>query len=116
MLGNNVLAHVPDINDFVGGFKILLGPTGIVTIEFPHLLKMMDELYYDQIYHEHYSYLSFHTVEKIFAAHGLTIFDVDEIKPQGGSLAHLCLPYRRCDAPGRPAGRGDARARVSPTG
>ena len=86
MLGNNVLAHVPDINDFVGGFKILVGPTGIVTIEFPHLLKTMDELYYDQIYHEHYSYLSFHTVEKIFAAHGMTIFDVDEIKPQGGSL------------------------------
>lgn len=86
MLGNNVMAHVPDINDFIGGFPILVGPTGIVTIEFPHLLKTMDELYYDQIYHEHYSYLSFHTVERIFAKHGMTIFDVDEIKPQGGSL------------------------------
>ncbi len=84
--GANVMAHVPDINDFVGGFPILLGPTGILTIEFPHLLRTLDELYYDQIYHEHYSYLSFHTVEKIFAAHGMTIFDVDEIKPQGGSL------------------------------
>lgn len=86
MCGANVMAHVPDINDFIGGFPILVAPTGIVTIEFPHLLKTMDELYYDQIYHEHYSYLSFHTVEQIFARHGMTIFDVDEIKPQGGSL------------------------------
>lgn len=86
MCGANVMAHVPDINDFIGGFPILVGPKGIVTIEFPHLLRTMDELYYDQIYHEHYSYLSFHTVEQIFARHGMTIFDVDEIKPQGGSL------------------------------
>jgi SAM-dependent methyltransferase len=86
MLGNNVLAHVPDINDFVEGFRVLLAPQGIVTIEFPHLLKKIENTYYDQIYHEHYSYLSFLTAERIFAAHGLTLFDVEEIPPQGGSL------------------------------
>jgi hypothetical protein len=86
LIGNNVLAHVPDINDFVGGIKIVLSKPGIVTIEFPHLMKMLDLNYYDTIYHEHYSYLSLYSVEKIFAHHGLTIFDVDEIKPQGGSL------------------------------
>ena len=83
--GANVMAHVPDINDFVGGFPILLAPEGVLTIEFPHLLKTLDELYYDQIYHEHYSYLSFHTVERSSPPR-LTLFDVDEIKPQGGSL------------------------------
>ncbi|MDR7145342.1 class I SAM-dependent methyltransferase [Rhizobium sp. BE258] len=86
LIGNNVLAHVPDINDFVGGIKKVLGPTGVVTIEFPHLMKMLDLNYYDTIYHEHYSYLSLFSAEKIFALHGMTIFDVDEIKPQGGSL------------------------------
>lgn len=86
LIGNNVLAHVPDINDFVAGIKKVLGPTGVVTIEFPHLMKMLDLNYYDTIYHEHYSYLSLFSVEKIFAHHGMTIFDVDEIKPQGGSL------------------------------
>lgn len=86
LIGNNVLAHVPDINDFVGGIKIVLSKTGIVTIEFPHLMKMLELNYYDTIYHEHYSYLSLYSVEKIFAHHGLTIFDVDEIRPQGGSL------------------------------
>lgn len=86
MLGNNVLAHVPDINDFVEGFRILLAPEGVVTLEFPHLMRMMHENYYDTIYHEHYSYLSFYTVERIFAAHGLRLFDVEEIAPQGGSL------------------------------
>ncbi len=86
MLGNNVMAHVPDLNDFIGGFPILVKPGGIVTIEFPHLLRTIEDLYYDQVYHEHYSYLSFVTVEKIFAAHGMTLFDVEEIAPQGGSL------------------------------
>lgn len=86
MLGNNVMAHVPDLNDFIGGFPILVGPRGIVTIEFPHLLRTIEDLYYDQVYHEHYSYLSFIAVEKIFAAHGMTLFDVEEIAPQGGSL------------------------------
>lgn len=86
MLGNNVMAHVPDLNDFIGGFPILVKQGGIVTIEFPHLLRTIEDLYYDQVYHEHYSYLSFITVEKIFAAHGMTLFDVEEIAPQGGSL------------------------------
>ena len=86
MLGNNVMAHVPDLNDFIGGFPILVKPGGIVTIEFPHLLRTIEDLYYDQVYHEHYSYLSFVAVEKIFAAHGMTLFDVEEIAPQGGSL------------------------------
>jgi SAM-dependent methyltransferase len=86
MLGNNVMAHVPDLNDFIGGFPILVAPGGIVTIEFPHLLRTIEDLYYDQVYHEHYSYLSLVTVEKIFAAHGMTLFDVEEIAPQGGSL------------------------------
>jgi hypothetical protein len=86
LLGNNVLAHVPDINDFVGGLRILLKQGGVITMEFPHLLRLMDENQFDTIYHEHYSYLSFGTVEAIFARHGLRLFDVDEIPTHGGSL------------------------------
>ncbi len=86
LLGNNVLAHVPDINDFVGGMRILLKQRGVITMEFPHLLRLMDENQFDTIYHEHYSYLSFGTVEAIFARHGLRLFDVDEIPTHGGSL------------------------------
>ena len=84
--GNNVLAQVPDINDFVGGMKILLKPTGIITIEFPHLMRLMEENQFDTIYHEHFSYFSFITAEKIFAAHGITLFDVEELSTHGGSL------------------------------
>jgi len=86
LLGNNVLAHVPDLNDFVGGMKIVLKPNGILTMEFPHLLQLMEQNQFDTIYHEHFSYFSFLTVEKIFAAHGLTLFDVEEIPTHGGSL------------------------------
>ena len=86
LLGNNVLAHVPNINDFVGGMKILLKPTGVITMEFPHLVRLMAENQFDTIYHEHFSYLSFKTVEQIFAAHGLTLFDVQELPTHGGSL------------------------------
>jgi 2-polyprenyl-3-methyl-5-hydroxy-6-metoxy-1,4-benzoquinol methylase len=86
LLGNNVLAHVPNINDFVGGLKIALKPTGIITFEFPHLLRLIDENQFDTIYHEHFSYLSFLAVEKIFAHHGLTLFDVEEVPTHGGSL------------------------------
>ncbi|HKV25991.1 MAG TPA: class I SAM-dependent methyltransferase [Candidatus Acidoferrum sp.] len=86
ILGNNVLAQVPDLNDFVGGMKILLGPKGVITIEFPHLQRLMDENQFDTIYHEHFSYFSLLTAEKIFAAHGLTIFDVEELPTHGGSL------------------------------
>jgi hypothetical protein len=84
--GNNVLAQVPDINDFVGGLKILLKPTGVITIEFPHLMRLMKENQFDTIYHEHFSYFSFISAEKIFAAHGLTLFDVEELPTHGGSL------------------------------
>jgi hypothetical protein len=86
ILGNNVLAHVPDINDFVGGMKILLAPGGVVTMEFPQLLHLIDRNYWDTIYHEHFSYLSFTTVERIFASHGLTLFDVEELPTHGGSI------------------------------
>jgi SAM-dependent methyltransferase len=86
LVGNNVLAHVPDLNDFVAGLKILLAPEGVLTLEFPHLLRLMAEDQFDTIYHEHYSYFSFATVRKVFAAHGLTLFDVEELPTHGGSL------------------------------
>ncbi len=86
LLGNNVLAHVPDLNDFVKGLKILLKPQGMITMEFPHLMKLMEETQFDTVYHEHFSYFSFLTVEKIFHAHGLSLFDVEELSTHGGSL------------------------------
>ena len=86
LLGNNVLAQVPDINDFVGGMSVLLKPTGVITMEFPHLLQLMQQNQFDTIYHEHFSYFSFLTAEKIFAAHGLVLFDVEELPTHGGSL------------------------------
>ncbi len=86
ILGNNVLAQVPNLNSFVEGIKILLAPDGITTIEFPHLLRLMEENQFDTIYHEHFSYFSFGTVNEVFAAHGLTLFDVEELWTHGGSL------------------------------
>lgn len=86
LIGNNVLAHVPDINDFIKGMKIVLKPQGIITMEFPHLMRLMEDNQFDTIYHEHFSYFSFLSVEKIFSSHGLTIFDVDELPTHGGSL------------------------------
>lgn len=86
LLGNNVLAHVPDIMDFVGGMKILLKDKGVITMEFPHLMQLVENNQFDTIYHEHFSYLSFHTVQKIFSAHQLEMFDVEEIPTHGGSL------------------------------
>jgi len=86
LLGNNVLAHVPALNDFLEGMKILLKPHGIITMEFPHLMSLMNENQFDTMYHEHFSYFSFTTVKKIFAAHGLKIFDVEELPTHGGSL------------------------------
>ncbi len=83
---NNVLAHVPDINDFVGGFAKLLKPQGVATFEFPHLLNMVALNQFDTAYHEHYSYLSLTAVHRIFAANGLSLFDVEEIPTHGGSL------------------------------
>ncbi|HZM53213.1 MAG TPA: class I SAM-dependent methyltransferase [Vicinamibacteria bacterium] len=84
--GANVLAQVPDLGDFVSGLRILLAPGGVVTIEFPHLLRLMAENQFDTIYHEHFSYFSFLSAERIFAAHGLTLFDVEELPTHGGSL------------------------------
>ena len=86
LLGNNVLAHVPDINDFVAGMKLLLRPEGVITMEFPHLIRLIEENQFDTIYHEHFSYLSFTIVSRIFATHGLKIFDVEELPTHGGSL------------------------------
>jgi len=102
---NNVLAHVPDINDFVAGFKILLKPAGVATFEFPHLLRLIAEGQFDTIYHEHFSYFSLLVVEKIFVQHGLTVFDVEQLPTHGGSLrvyaghAEAAPPRSaRCDA------------------
>lgn len=86
ILGNNVLAHVPDINDFVKGLKTALKPTGTITMEFPHLLNIIKENQFDTIYHEHFSYLSFYTVKQIFEAQELKIYDVEKLSTHGGSL------------------------------
>jgi 2-polyprenyl-3-methyl-5-hydroxy-6-metoxy-1,4-benzoquinol methylase len=86
LLGNNVLAHVPDLNDFVAGMRALLAPDGVITMEFPHLQRLMVENQFDTIYHEHFSYFSFVSVEKVFAHHGITLFDVEELPTHGGSL------------------------------
>ena len=86
LIGNNVLAHVPDINDFVKGMKILLKPNGVITMEFPHILQLINQNQFDTIYHEHYSYFSFSVIQKIFISQKLTIFDVEEIPTHGGSL------------------------------
>jgi SAM-dependent methyltransferase len=86
VIGNNVLPHVPDLNDFVSGIRIVLKPGGVATLEFPHLQRLMKDNQYDTIYHEHFSYFSLITVEKIFAAHELVLFDVDEIPTHGGSI------------------------------
>jgi len=86
IIGNNVLAHVPNLNDFVKGLKILLKPSGIITLEFPHILQLIQKNQFDTIYHEHFSYFSLLIVWKIFSFHGLTIFDVEEIPTHGGSL------------------------------
>jgi SAM-dependent methyltransferase len=86
VLGNNVLAQVPDLNDFVKGLRILLKPEGVLTLEFPHLLRLIEHNEFDTIYHEHFSYFSLHSTAKILEAHGLKVFDVDELTTHGGSL------------------------------
>jgi len=95
----NVLAQVPDVNDFVRGLRLLLAPGGTVTIEFPHLMRLIEGNQFDTIYHEHFSYFSFLTAEMIFAAHGLTVYDVEELPTHGGSLR---LYARRVEDPGPP--------------
>jgi len=86
LLGNNVLAHVPDLNDFVAGLALLLKDNGVLTMEFPHLLRLIEKVQFDTIYHEHFSYFSLLTVEQVFAEHGLRLFDVEELPTHGGSL------------------------------
>lgn len=86
VVGNNVLAHVPDINDFVKGLSLLVAPGGVISLEFPHLERLMAEVQYDTIYHEHFSYFSFRTVQRILDAHGLESFDVEQLPSHGGSL------------------------------
>ncbi len=106
--GNNVLAQVPDLCDFVKGLKIILKPHGVVTIEFPHLECLMRESQLDTIYHEHFSYFSFLTAERIFAAHGLTLFDVEELSTHGGSLR---IYARHSEDESRPVGERVIRMR-----
>jgi hypothetical protein len=86
LLGNNVLAQVPDLNDFVAGMKIVLAPTGVLTMEFPHVMRLIEENQFDTIYHEHFGYFSVHSTQAIFGRHGLELFDVEEIPTHGGSL------------------------------
>jgi hypothetical protein len=99
LVGNNVLAHVPDLNDFVAGLKILLAPGGTITMEFAHLLRLVEGNQFDTIYHEHFSYLSLLVTEKVFAAHGLTIFDVEELGTHGGSLRIYARHAEETDRP-----------------
>lgn len=98
---NNVLAHVPDINGFVAGFAALLKADGVLTVEFPHLLNMLEQVQFDTIYHEHYFYLSLFAVEQVFKAHGLRVFDVETLSTHGGSLrAYACLSQSTAHADG----------------
>jgi SAM-dependent methyltransferase len=103
VIGNNVLAQVPNLNDFVGGIRILLKPGGVATLEFPHLERLMAENQYDTIYHEHFSYFSLITLEKIFPAHGLVLFDVDEIPTHGGSIRVYLRHFEDTAKPVTPA-------------
>ncbi len=103
LLGNNVLAHVPDLNDFVAGLAVLLKPSGVITLEFPHLLRMIRDCQFDMIYHEHFSYFSLGTASRVLSAHGLEVFDLEEIPTHGGSLRVFA----------RHAGQGRPKARVS---
>ena len=86
LVANNVLAHVPDLHDFIEGMRILLSPAGVITVEFPHLLRLIEQCQFDTIYHEHFSYFSFAAAARAFEAHGLTVFDVERIPVHGGSL------------------------------
>ena len=98
IVGNNVLAHVPDVHDFVEGMRRILKPGGVVTMEFPHLLRLIEERQFDTIYHEHFSYFSLGSAKRLLAAHGLSIFDVEQLPTHGGSLriyaGHQNGPYR----------------------
>ncbi|MDP2296527.1 MAG: class I SAM-dependent methyltransferase [Pseudolabrys sp.] len=107
LAAKNVLAHVPDINDFVAGIAILLKPEGVFTVEFPHLMNLIAQVQFDTIYHEHFTYLSLLAIERVFARHGLRVFDVEEIATHGGSLrVFVCLnASARAEQPGGAAVR-----------
>lgn len=115
LIGNNVLAHVPNLNDFVEGMRIFLAPAGVITMEFPHLLRLMEENQFDTIYHEHFSYFSFRVAERVFAAHRLTIFDVEEIPTHGGSLRIFARHAENASLPVAPR-VSDLRAREQQAG
>jgi SAM-dependent methyltransferase len=100
LIGNNVLAHVPDLNDFVAGMKILLKPDGLITMEFPHLMRLVEQNQFDTIYHEHFSCFSFLTVSRVFSEHGLRLFDVEELPTHGGSLRIYACHAENQDRPG----------------
>ncbi|HEX7873686.1 MAG TPA: class I SAM-dependent methyltransferase [Sphingobium sp.] len=109
VVGNNVLAHVPDINDFVGGLAAVLKPDGVVSVEFPHLLRLIEGVQFDTIYHEHFYYLSLLAVERVFAAHGLRVFDVEQLPTHGGSLRVLAC---RAGSDAQQTGAGVAQVRA----
>ena len=111
MIGNNVLAQVPDVNDFVEGYRLMLGPEGVATLEFPHLLRLMERNQFDTIYHEHFSYFSFFTAEAIFARHGLALFDVEELPTHGGSL-RIFAAHRNSRRASAPAARVETMRRM----
>ena len=115
VIGNNVLAQVSDLNGFVAGMKMLLAPRGVITLEFPHLMRLIEENQFDTVYHEHFSYFSLLTVEQIFAAHDLTVFDVEELPTHGGSLR---IYARHVDDQTKPVGARmhELRARENTAG
>lgn len=105
IIANNVLAHVPDINDFVAGLAAALAPEGTITVEFPHLMELVNKRQFDTVYHEHFSYFSFHTVQRIFAGHQLRIWDIEQLPTHGGSLRVWAAHQgsRRTETPAVPA-------------
>jgi hypothetical protein len=111
LVGNNVLAHVPDLHDFLAGVEIALAPGGVASFEFPHLLRLLEGAQFDTIYHEHFSYFSLATARRAFAGHGLELFDVEEIPTHGGSLR--VLAHRRGERPRGSAGSGEPGSRVA---
>jgi 2-polyprenyl-3-methyl-5-hydroxy-6-metoxy-1,4-benzoquinol methylase len=109
LIGNNVLAQVPELNDFVAGLKILLAPRGVITMEFPHLMRLVELNQFDTVYHEHFSYFSFLAAERVFAAHQLVVFDVEELETHGGSLR---IYARHLEDTSRPVARGVSELRA----
>ena len=113
IIGNNVLAQVPDLNDFVGGIRQMLAWNGTVTLEFPHLSRLIEGNQFDTIYHEHFSYFSLYTAERIFAQHGLRIYDVEELSTHGGSL-RVFVENEDLRGHAAPARRRDSQFRIKP--